>query len=94
MRAALGASGLRVMRQLLTESLVLAGIATVVGLALAFAGVRFVGWWNPANMPRVAEVTVDLRVLLFTAVVARHHQPGSSALRPRCARFASISPIR
>ena len=69
-RAALGASGLRVMRQLLTESLVLTGIATAVGLALAFAGVRFVGWWNPANIPRVAEVTVDLRVLLFTAAVA------------------------
>ena len=69
-RAALGASGLRVMRQLLTESLVLTGIATIVGLALAFAGVRFVGWWNPANVPRVAEVAVDLRVLLFTAVVA------------------------
>ena len=69
-RAALGASGFRVMRQLLTESLVLTGIATAVGLALAFAGVRFVGWWNPASIPRVAEVIVDLRVLLFTAAVA------------------------
>jgi len=69
-RAALGASGFRVMRQLFTESLVLTGIATAVGLALAFAGVRFVGWWNPASIPRVAEVTVDLRVLLFTAAVA------------------------
>ena len=39
-RAALGASGLRVMRQLLTESLVLTGVAAVLGLALAFAGVR------------------------------------------------------
>ncbi len=69
-RAALGASGLRVVRQLLTESLVLTFIATVVGLVLAFAGVRFVGWWNPANVPRVADVAVDLRVLLFTAAVA------------------------
>jgi putative ABC transport system permease protein len=69
-RAALGASGWRVMRQLLTESLVLTGIAAVVGLALAFAGVRFVGWWNPASVPRVAGVTVDVRVLFFTAVVA------------------------
>jgi putative ABC transport system permease protein len=69
-RAALGASGFRVMRQLLTESLVLTGIATTVGLTLAFAGVRFVGWWNPASIPRVAEVTVDLRVLVFTAAVA------------------------
>ncbi len=69
-RTALGASGLRVMRQLLTESLVLTGIATIVGLALAFVGVRFVGWWNPANVPRVADVAVNMRVLLFTAVVA------------------------
>ena len=69
-RAALGASRLRVMRQLLTESLLLTGIATTVGLALAFAGVRFVGWWNPANVPRVADVAVNLRVLLFTAGVA------------------------
>jgi putative ABC transport system permease protein len=69
-RAALGASRLRVMRQLLTESLVLTGIATTVGLALAFVGVRFVGWWNPANVPRVADVAVNLRVLLFTAAVA------------------------
>jgi putative ABC transport system permease protein len=69
-RAALGASRLRVMRQLLTESLVLTSIATTVGLALAFVGVRFVGWWNPANVPRVADVTVNLRVLLFTAGVA------------------------
>ena len=69
-RAALGASRLRVMRQLLTESLLLTGVATTVGLALAFAGVRFVGWWNPANVPRVADVAVNLRVLLFTAGVA------------------------
>jgi putative ABC transport system permease protein len=69
-RAALGASSVRVIRQLLTESLVLTGIASAAGLALAFAGVRFVGWWNPASVPRVADATVDLRVLLFTAAVA------------------------
>jgi putative ABC transport system permease protein len=69
-RAALGASGLRVMRQLLTESLVLTGLATVLGLALAFAGVRFVAWWNPASVPRVAGVRLDLTVLFFTALVA------------------------
>ena len=69
-RAALGASGLRVMRQLLTESLVLTGVATVLGLALAFAGVRFVAWWNPASVPRVAGVRLDMTVLVFTAIVA------------------------
>ena len=93
-RAALGASGFRVMRQLLTESLVLTGIATAAGLALAFAGVRFVGWWNPASIPRVAEVTVDLRVLLFTAAGRRLRPASLSASLLRCVRFASISPIR
>jgi putative ABC transport system permease protein len=69
-RAALGAGGWRVVRQLLTESLVLTCVATVVGLALAYGGVRFVAWWNPASVPRVAAVRVDLAVLLFTAAVA------------------------
>jgi putative ABC transport system permease protein len=69
-RAALGAGGARVVRQLLTESLVLTGVAAIVGLALAFAGVRFLAWWNPANIPRVADVSLDLRVLGFTAIVA------------------------
>ena len=55
-RAALGASGLRVVRQLLTESLVLTGVSAVVGLALAFARrPRSSAWWNPASIPRVAE---------------------------------------
>ena len=69
-RSALGASGARVVRQLLTESLVLTTAASVVGLAIAYAGVRFVAWWNPASVPRVANVTVDVKVLLFTAAVA------------------------
>ena len=69
-RSALGASGARVVRQLLTESLVLTTAASVVGLAIAYAGVRFVAWWNPASVPRVADVTVDVKVLLFTAAVA------------------------
>ncbi len=69
-RSALGAGGWRVVRQLLTESLVLSSVSAVAGLGLAYAGVRFLAWWNPANIPRVAGVTLDARVLLFTAVVA------------------------
>ena len=69
-RAALGASGARVVRQLLTESLVLTVTAAVAGLAIAYGGVRFVAWWNPASVPRVSAVTVDATVLLFTAIVA------------------------
>ena len=69
-RSALGAGRLRVLRQLLTESLVLAGVSAVLGLGLAYLGVRLLAWWNPESIPRVAGVTVDLRVLAFTAVVA------------------------
>ncbi len=69
-RSALGAGGMRVVRQLLTESLVLSAISAALGLALAFGGVRFLAWWNPANIPRVSGVTLDARVLAFTAIVA------------------------
>ena len=70
LRSALGAGGWRVLRQLLTESLVLTAASVLVGLALAYAGVRVVAWWNPASIPRVSAAALDLRVLLFTTVVA------------------------
>jgi putative ABC transport system permease protein len=69
-RAALGAGRARVLRQLLTESLVLAGTSTVAGLALAWSGARLLAWWNPASIPRVSSVTLDVRVLLFTVGIA------------------------
>ena len=69
-RAALGANRVRMLRQLLTESLVLTAASAVVGLGLAYAGVRLVAWWNPADIPRVASVGLDVSVLVFTAVVA------------------------
>jgi putative ABC transport system permease protein len=69
-RSALGASSLRMLRQMLTESLVLTCLSALVGLGLAFAAVRVVAWWNPADIPRVGAVALDLRVLGFTAVVA------------------------
>jgi putative ABC transport system permease protein len=65
-RTALGASAGRVIRQLMTESLVLAGISAAGGLALAASGVRLLTWWNPSSIPRVAGTSVDWRVLLFT----------------------------
>jgi putative ABC transport system permease protein len=69
-RTALGAGAARVVRQLLTESLVLAGISACAGLALAWIGVRLLAWWNPSSIPRVAGTSVDWRVLLFTVGVA------------------------
>jgi putative ABC transport system permease protein len=69
-RSALGASAARVARQLLTESLVLTGGALVLGLGLAYSGVRIVAWWSPAGVPRVSGAAVDPGVLLFTVAVA------------------------
>lgn len=69
-RSALGAGGLRVVRQLLTESVLLAAVSGIAGLALAWIAVRFLAWWNPASIPRVAGVSLDSAVLAFTAVVA------------------------
>ena len=69
-RAAVGAGALRIVRQLLTESLVLTAVSASAGLAIAYAAARFLAWWNPANIPRVAQVSVDDRVLLFTLAVA------------------------
>jgi len=69
-RSALGAAGLRVLRQLLTESLVLTAAGASVGLAFAFGAVRFLAWWNPADIPRVASASLDGRVVAFTAAVA------------------------
>jgi len=65
-RTALGAGAARVVRQLLTESLVLAGISAAAGLSLAWIGVRLLAWWNPSSIPRVAGTSVDWRVLVFT----------------------------
>jgi putative ABC transport system permease protein len=69
-RTALGAGAARVLRQLLTESLVLAGISAAAGLSLAWIGVRLLAWWNPSSIPRVAGTSVDWRVLLFTVGMA------------------------
>jgi putative ABC transport system permease protein len=69
-RTALGAGAARVVRQLLTESLVLAAISAAAGLALAWIGVRLLAWWNPSSIPRVAGASVDWRVLLFTVGIA------------------------
>ena len=69
-RSALGAGTGRIIRQLMTESLVLAAISAVAGLVLATLGVRALTAWNPSSIPRVSGTTVDARVLLFTALVA------------------------
>jgi putative ABC transport system permease protein len=69
-RAAMGAQRSRMIRQLLTESVLLALMGGAVGLGLGFAGVRWLLSIRPGDIPRIGEngagVTVDWRVALFT----------------------------
>ncbi len=65
LRAALGAGRARVVRQLLTESCLLAGVAGLAGLLLASIFVRGLVALSPANLPGIDKVGVDLTVLLF-----------------------------
>lgn len=65
-RSALGASGKRVVRQLLTESVTLALLGAVVGIALAYTSVRAFTHSNLVSLPRIEEVHLDWRVLAFT----------------------------
>ncbi len=65
-RAALGASRQRIVRQLVTESLLLAFIAGIAGLVLAYWGSMALVSLAPANLPRLAETGVDRWVLAFT----------------------------
>ncbi|HEV7890855.1 MAG TPA: ABC transporter permease [Pyrinomonadaceae bacterium] len=65
-RAALGARRPRLVLQLLTENAVLALAAGLLGLALAAFGVRALVAFAPRDVPRLEDVGIDFRVLLFT----------------------------
>jgi len=69
-RAALGASTRRIAYELLFESLTLALLGALGGLALAFGALRLLVAMAPAGIPRVTQIGIDLPVLLFALAVS------------------------
>jgi len=69
-RTTLGAGRGRLARQLLTESLLLAALGGAAGVGLAAWGVSVLRTLGQANIPHLAEIHIDYRVLLFTAFVS------------------------
>ena len=65
-RSALGAARGQIVRQLLLESLTLGLLGGLVGLGLAFGGVRLLTWMGSETLPRLNEIALDPRVLAFT----------------------------
>lgn len=70
LRAALGASRRRIIRQLLTESLLLAGIGGVLGLFIAKWGTDALIVTIPQNIPRIGAIQLDGAVLAFTLLIS------------------------
>jgi hypothetical protein len=68
-RSALGAGRGRLIRQLLTESALLACVGGLLGVALAWAGLKLFVASAPPGFPRVNELSLDMQVLGFTALV-------------------------
>ena len=69
-RAALGATRGRMVRQLVTESVLLAVLACGAGVLMAVWGIRGLVAIAPAGLPRLNEVTIDVRVLLFASAAS------------------------
>ena len=70
LRQAIGASRWRILRQLLTETLPLAVLGAGMGMLLAWGGLRLFVRLAPSDFPRLQYVSIDLRVLSFTALIA------------------------
>jgi predicted permease len=69
-RAALGAGRVRLLRQVLTESVLLALFGGVIGAALAFGGVRLLAALGPGNIPRLNEISIDVPVFAYSILIS------------------------
>ena len=69
-RVALGAGRRRIIRQLLTESMLIGAAAGVIGVGLAAIFLRFLPLLDPGNIPRLNQASLDIRVMLFTIIVS------------------------
>jgi predicted permease len=69
-RAALGAGWRRIAGELLFESVILGLLGSLLGLALAYAGLRALDAIAPTGIPRIHEIGIDIPVLLFTLAIA------------------------
>jgi len=69
-RSAMGASRGRIVRQMLTESLLLSIMGGAAGVALAIVALRFMVRFIPSSIPRLGEITVDWVVLTFALLIS------------------------
>jgi predicted permease len=67
-RAALGAGWWQLIRQTLAEAIVIAAIGTIIGVGLAYLGIRQLLWIAPANLPRLNAINLDTKVLAFSVL--------------------------
>jgi ABC-type antimicrobial peptide transport system permease subunit len=69
-RTAIGAGRARILRQLLTESVLLSLAGGAAGILIAFAAIRAMRVFGAANIPRLNDIGIDGRVLLFTFFIS------------------------
>lgn len=69
-RIALGASRWRIVRQLLTESIILSALSGLLGLFFAYAGIKLLVALTPADVPRLHEIGLHIPVFLWTLVIS------------------------